>query len=265
MSEPDTPTAEPRFIDIHCHYLPAVDDGARDLQDTIGLLRAARRDGVRAAILTPHIYAGRWDNNRSLLLPRFAAVQRLAASKAIDIELFLGAEVHLLPESLALIDLDEAPFLGGWDDLKVLLLELPDGRIPADAISAVRFLLSRDVLPVIAHPERNKAVMRDPDAIEPFVLEGCLLQLTAASLIGEFGAPAARTARALLDRGWATLVASDAHNLAHRPPRMKAAWRWLCKHYGEAVAAELTERAPGRILAGRARFGLDQAMAGSLR
>ena len=249
-----------RLIDVHCHYLPGVDDGARTIQDAIALLRAACEDGAGAAVLTPHVHAGRWDNALSTLQPRFAAIRRLIAGKGIGIRLYLGAEVHLLPASLALIEAGDVPYLGGWDGMKVLLLELPDGHIPAEAIGSVRRLLRRDVLPMIAHPERNKAVMRNVDAIEPFVLEGCLLQLTAASVIGEFGDRAARASRELLERGWATLVASDAHHLMRRPPRLGAARRWLREHYGEAVAAEMTAVAPGRIVAGRAALGLDDGL-----
>ena len=257
MHEEDSSTDGPRLIDVHCHYLPAVDDGARDIQDAIALVRAAREDGTRVAVLTPHVFAGRWDNSLSMLRPRFAAFRKLIASKRIDIRLCLGAEVHLLPESIQLVEAGEAPMLGAWDGMPVMLLELPDGRIPSNALSGVRHLLRLGVLPMIAHPERNKDVMRDVDVIEPFVLEGCLLQLTAASVIGEFGERAARASRELLDRGWATLVASDAHHRVNRPPRLRAAHQWLTEHYGADIASEMTSVAPARIVAGRAVLGLD--------
>ncbi|MDO5102944.1 MAG: hypothetical protein Q4D91_08630 [Lautropia sp.] len=237
------------MIDIHCHYLPAVDDGARDLQTALKLIRRAHADGVRKLILTPHIYAGRWDNSLSFLLPRFLAFRNLVISKQIDVELYLGAEVHLLPESLRLLAEGEIPFIGGWDGMRVMLLEMPDGRIPPNAISAVRYLIREGVLPMLAHPERNKMVMdRGVQVLEPFIEEGCLLQLTAASVIGEFGERAATSAKAILERGWATAVASDAHNLRHRTSRMRQAYRHLRQHYGEAVAERLTREAPARLL-----------------
>lgn len=250
------------MIDVHCHYLPAVDDGANDLQTAIKLIRRAHADGVRKIVLTPHIYAGRWDNSLSFLLPRFEAFRNLVRSKGIEVELFLGAEVHLLPESLRLLAEGEIPFVGGWDGMRVMLLELPDGRIPPNAISAVRYLIREGVLPMLAHPERNKAVMGRVQALEPFVEEGCLLQLTAASVIGEFGERAQHAAQGILERGWATVVASDAHNLRHRTSRMKAAYRYLCRHYDEETAERLTRQAPGRLLSERHRLGLDAVVRG---
>ncbi len=248
------------MIDVHCHYLPAVDDGARDLQTALKLIRRAHADGVRKLVMTPHVYAGRWDNSLSFLQPRFEAFKKLVASKEIDVELYLGAEVHLLPESLRLLAEDEIPFIGGWDGMKVMLLELPDGRIPLNAVSAVRYLIREGVLPMLAHPERNKMVMSRVQTLEPFLAEGCLLQLTAASVIGEFGERARDAAAAILERGWATVVASDAHNLRHRTSRMKAAYRHLEQVYGKAVAEKLTCEAPGRLLDERLSLGIDSVV-----
>ena len=245
------------MIDVHCHYLPAVDDGAQDLQSALRLLRLARADGVRKLVLTPHVHAGRWDNSLGFLLPRFDAFRNLVASKNIDVELYLGAEVHLLPESLRLLNEGQIPFIGGWDGMKVMLLELPGGGIPPNALAAVRYLVGQGVLPMVAHPERNKTVMADVSSLEPFVEEGCLLQLTAASVIGEFGSRVYRTAQAILKKGWAGVVASDAHNASHRRTRMKAAFRFLRKHYGETVAERLLVSSPERLLNERQTLCMD--------
>lgn len=243
------------MIDLHCHYLPAVDDGAKDLHESLELLRAARRDGARQVVLTPHIFAGRWDHSLASLGPRFEAFAKLVADRRMGLELHLGAEVHLLPESLDLIDRGQAPFIGGWEGSKVVLLEMHDGRIPPFAIEAIRHLASRDVVAMIAHPERNRAVIANPSLMEQFVNEGCLLQLTAGSLVGGFGQPALEAAIALLDRGWATVVASDAHNLRHRPPMLRAARQELKRRYGRDVALALLEHRPAEILAGRRGAG----------
>ena len=140
-------------------------------------------------VLTPHIRAGQWDNSLGYLRPRFEAFQRLVASKAIDVKLYLGSEVSLQPESLKLLSEGQIPFVGGWDGMKVMLLDFPDARIPPNAIGAVRYLVRQGVLPMVAHPERNEAVMRKVDALEPFVEEGCLFQLTASSVAGPFALP----------------------------------------------------------------------------
>lgn len=247
------------MIDIHTHYLPAVDDGARDIQESIALVRLAVRDGARQVVLTPHVFGGRWDNTLGDLKPRFEAFRRLIASKGIAVDLFLGAEVHLLPESLALVERGDVPYIGGWEGERVLLLELHDGRIPPFAVSAVRHLRRLGVRPIIAHPERNKAVMADPDCLEPFLAEGCLLQLTAASIVGRFGPQAERAAFELLDRRWVQVVASDAHNGRYRPPMLRAAKAELKKRFGTVLAESLLERAPAKLIAARAALGIDAA------
>ena len=145
----------------------------------------------------------------------------------------------------------ELPMIGGLNGKKMMLLEFPDGAIPHGSDVACRMFADQGVHWLIAHPERNKAVMRNPDIIKPFVDMGCMLQLTAASVVGAFGRSAGQTAHTLLTRGLAHVVASDAHNLAHRPPRMGEARRYLSQHFGMGIAYRLTEENPARILAER--------------
>lgn len=237
------------MIDLHCHYLPGIDDGARDMDAALGLARAAYDNGIRTAVLTPHLYPGRWDNRRSAIEPVFAEFKQALVDNQIALEVRLGAEVHLLPDSLALLDIDEIPFLGMHKGNRVVLLEFPDGQIPVGAMMAVKFFLRRGVTPMIAHPERNKDVMRNIQKITPFVQEGCLLQLTAASVCGRFGSSALETAQKILDAGLAHVVATDSHNLAHRPPILAEAKLALSNRYGVETALRLTSINPGDIAA----------------
>ena len=239
----------PAMIDIHCHLLPAVDDGARGIQDSLALLKVAARDGIREMVLTPHIYFGRWDNSLPILRPRFEAFTRLVESKGIPIRLHLGAEVHLLVESIAMLERGEIPFLGVWESEPAMLIELHDGSIPPYTSTAMRIIRRHGVRPIIAHPERNRAVMKAPDRVEELLAEGCLLQLTAGSLTGGFGSAAEAAAHALLSRGRVSFVATDAHNLRHRPPVLSEARMVLAERYGESVAEDLTHRFPAMLLA----------------
>lgn len=235
------------MIDLHCHYLPGVDDGPQDLESALALAAAAVANGIHAAVLTPHIFAGRWDNTLSNLAPAFADFERAVKAADIPLVLRLGAEVHLLPESIALFEQRELPAIGSWQGQEVILLEFPDGSIPVGALQAVEYLLAHGATPMIAHPERNKDVMRSLARIEPFVRSGCLLQLTAASVCGWFGRPAHRCALQLLDKGWVTVIATDAHNLAHRPPVLAEARHELRIRYGNEAAEVLTLSNPARI------------------
>lgn len=236
--------------DVHCHYLPGVDDGARTMAEALGLLRAAVDNGITHAVLTPHAYPGVWDNRQATLAPRFARFREAAAEAGIPIALSLGAEVRLHPDSLQAVIAGELPLIGSLGGRGVVLLEFPDGNIPMGAMQACERLIAADITPLIAHPERNKQVMRQVASIRPFVEMGCLLQITAASVIGEFGEPAYRAADELLRQGLVAVVASDAHNLVHRPPRMAEARRMLARRFGQGFAHRLTHELPGEIVAG---------------
>ena len=236
------------MIDLHCHYLPFVDDGADSLEEALALARAAVANGIRHAALTPHVHPGRYENTLSGLKPRFDAFCRLLDSAHVPLQLHLAGEVRLLPESLTLLDEHEVPMLGTWNDQRVMLLEFPHEQIPPGSLKAVAYLRERGVLPMIAHPERNKHVMNNWRLIEPFVHEGCLLQLTAGSVGGMFGVPAQRTADRLLAAGWVTVMATDAHNLEHRPPVLAQGRRVIEHFYGSDAARLLTEINPAKIL-----------------
>jgi protein-tyrosine phosphatase len=236
------------MIDIHCHLLPGIDDGPPTLAAALDLARALVADGMDHVVCTPHVFPGRFENRRSSIHEEFLAFERALHEHGVDLSISYAGEVRLTPEVLGLLAIDELPFLGtGFNGQRTLLLEMPDGQIPLGAERFVARLLDAGIRPVIAHPERNRAVMDDPERIEDFVEMGCFLQLTAASVTGHFGARAQATARSLLDRGWVHAVASDAHNLNARRPRMREASEWLAKHYGHGAARQLVFMGPATL------------------
>jgi protein-tyrosine phosphatase len=236
------------MIDIHCHLLPGIDDGPPSLDAALALARALVEDKVHHVVCTPHVFPGRFENRRSTIELEFAQFQQALQAAGIDLTLSFAGEVRLTPEVLPLLDKGELPFLGRTASGEAtLLLEMPDGQIPLGSERFVGRLLDKNILPVLAHPERNRAVMEDPSRLEGFVEMGCMLQLTAASVVGLFGPKAHTTARTLLEAGWVHAVASDAHNLGGRKPRMSAAREWLTKTYGQAVARQLLVMGPAAI------------------
>lgn len=236
------------MIDLHCHYLPGVDDGPPDMARAVELAASAAASGITHAVLTPHVYPGVWDNSLGALRPAIELFRAALASAGVPLEVSLGGEVRLLPECLERADRDELPTIGHWSGERVVLLEFPDGQIPVGTENAVAYLRQRKYVPMIAHPERNKAVMDDPRKLRPLVEAGCLVQLTAASVIGAFGERAERTALHLLDAGVVTVVATDAHNLTRRPPRLAEARGYLEARYGAEMADSLTRATPAKIV-----------------
>jgi protein-tyrosine phosphatase len=236
------------MIDLHCHYLPGVDDGPPDMGRALELAALAAASGITHAVLTPHVYPGVWDNTLESLRPATDAFREALAASGVPLQVSLGGEVRLLPECLERVDRDQLPTVGHWGERRVLLLEFPDGQIPVGAENAVSYLLKRGYVPLLAHPERNKAVMLDPRRLQALVEAGCLVQLTAASIIGAFGEKAQRTALQLLEAGLVTVIATDAHNVAYRPPRLAEARALVDTLYGPETADALTRTTPAKIL-----------------
>lgn len=253
LERPSLPqSADASVIDLHCHLMPFVDDGADSVEECMALATAASAEGVEHLVLTPHLHPGRWPNVRSMLAPRFDALRRMVATSGLPLTLSLGAEVRLHPESLDLVHADEVPMLGLWEGERVMLTELPHEQVPPGTLQAVKWLRARGIRPLLAHPERNKGLMLDPAKIVPLVEAGCLLQVTAGSIVGAFGEPAMKLAHQLLDEDRVTVVASDSHNLAHRPPMMRAAREALKARWGEERAFALTDANPRAVVSGAA-------------
>jgi protein-tyrosine phosphatase len=239
------------MIDLHCHLLPGIDDGAQTEEESIGLLQQAIADGITHMVLTSHVQPGRYNNNFNNLQIPFQRLQEIVKVRQLTIKLSLGGEVRLCDEILQLFADDNIPFIGTYNNKKVLLLELPHNSIPAGSDKLIDWLMERNILPMIAHPERNKAIIDDISKAKPFIMSGCLFQLTAMSVTGDFGKKAYGIAHQFLDQGLATIIASDAHNSKRRPAILSKAFNHVAEKYSEALAKELLIETPGRILASR--------------
>ena len=238
------------MIDLHCHYLPGIDDGAQTLEESLDLARAAVAAGITAAVMTPHVHPGRYENTGSSVRKLCAAFQQVLQHKDIPLKIYAGGEVRISSDIMEMVEDDEIPFLGEVDGYRIILLEFPHSHLVFGADNLIRWLLARRIRPLIAHPERNKDVMRNIDKLRPFVDMGAMLQLTGASVIGQFGKPALQCARQIIDREWATVVATDAHNLKHRPPNLDLAYKALVELGGDDFARRLTTDMPSTIVSG---------------
>lgn len=245
------------MIDLHCHFLPAIDDGSQSMAESLDLARASVADGITHAALTPHIHPGRYENIRSTVASATAQFRSALAEANIPLQVFPAGEVRLTADIIDLFEEDELPFLGEVDGYKILLLEFPYGQIPVGTDKLAHWLLANNVRPLIAHPERNKVIMQNIERTSPFIEMGCLMQVTAGSLLGEFGKAAQDCATLMLERNWVSVIATDAHNLLHRAPVMTPARHWLVEHFGAGVADALTRVTPAKIL------GIDLAGAGT--
>ncbi len=172
------------MIDLHCHFLPGIDDGAQTLADGLALAQAAVADGITYSVMTPHIHPGRYENTRSTIEKAFKDF-RLALRKArVALHIGMAAEVRLSPDIVALLSQNEVPFLGELDGHRIILLEFPHTQITPGADKLIERLLQHNIRPLIAHPERNQDVIRDLSKIEPFIPGQYLVRVALRLQIG---------------------------------------------------------------------------------
>ncbi|MDQ7988793.1 MAG: CpsB/CapC family capsule biosynthesis tyrosine phosphatase [Candidatus Dactylopiibacterium sp.] len=252
------------MIDIHCHLLPGVDDGPATEDESLALARACVADGIRHVVATPHVFPGRFHNDRHSIAAASEAFAARLAEHGIPLGLSYGGEVRFSVELLDLLHEDRIPFLGECAGLRTMLLELPDALMPVGAPSLARHLVTLGVLPVLVHPERNKAIMEKPERAARLVDAGCCLQITAASIVGQFGPRVLAATDFLLREGWVSAVASDAHNLKGRPPRMREASAALTERFGARLAQELCVSGPARLCGRRLAVGQAAALTPSV-
>ena len=235
------------MIDLHCHILPGIDDGAADMAESLALLRLAQQQGISHMLATPHLHAGRYSNTAASVAAALSALQQAATAAGIDITLAGAAEVRIGAEILPLIEQQQMPFIGRYQGNKVLLLELPHSHIPAGSDKLLAWLARHDITVMLAHPERNRDLLAAPDKIKSFIKAGCLFQLTAAALDGDMGADVKALAGQWLKQGLYHVIASDAHSVKRRPPKLQQAYQQSCLLVGEEQARQLCMLNPAQL------------------
>jgi protein-tyrosine phosphatase len=229
-------------IDLHSHILPGVDDGPATLEESLELARCAAADGIRVIAATPHVrddYPTTPTTMERLLAELRAAIQ----SEGIPIDVRPGGEIAI--DWLDRLSDDDLARFGLAGSPHYLLVEFPYAGWPLSLHEWVFRLVTRQITPVIAHPERNADVQANPDELRPLVDAGALVQITAASLDGRIGRSSKAAAIGLIDRGLAHLLASDAHTPEVREAGLKAASEAVDD---EALARWLTLEMPMAIV-----------------
>jgi len=237
-----------QFVDVHCHCLPGLDDGPGTMAEAVALCRALVADGCATAVATPH-QLGRYEGLTPASRIRWAVHDLNAALLEADVPLAVvaGADVRLDGRIPALLDAGRILTLAGGG--RYLLVELPD-EVFIDISPLLIQLAEREVTAVISHPERHAFLLRRPDAARPWAEKGALFQITAASLCDDFGPEIERAAWYWLEQGMAALVASDAHDLLDRRPRMSQAFGLIAERLGHGVACRACIANPAAVLAG---------------
>lgn len=237
------------MIDIHCHILPDFDDGAADLAESLQMARMAVSSGTTGIVVTPH-FLGEAASLRQIpgLLDRYEQLKRAIAREGIPLKLYLGSEILCLPETPQLAARHALPTIG---NTHYLLTEFYFNEPASYMDEMLESLAQLGYTPVVAHPERYKAVQQDLRLAERWFARGHILQVNKGSLLGAFGPRVRHTGQGILNEGLAHLIASDAHGSDQRTPHMGLLRQWLDENCDPEYAEVLLERNPARIVAGQ--------------
>ena len=232
------------FTDIHSHILYGVDDGAKTLEESLAMLRLAAEAGTTDIVATPHVN-GQFEFDPELIDERIAELNARST-----IRIHRGCDFHLEAENIE--DAIANPDKYTINNRGYLLVEFPDLSIFTSTQEILSDLISAGMMPIITHPERNNHLRQRLIDIGHWVELGCMVQVTAGSVTGRFGGRAKSCVDQLMERGLIHFVASDAHDLEHRPPSLREAYAELKRRWGAERVDPLFVDNPGAVLTGEA-------------
>jgi protein-tyrosine phosphatase len=233
------------MIDIHCHPLPAVDDGARDLETAIEMCRMAAEDGTTHLVATPHCNY-QYEFNPVVNRAKLAELQEAIGEKP---KLLLGCDFHLSYDNIQqLIQNHEHYTVNGT---KYVLVEFGEFFIPEQIDHVFYDIECAGLTPILTHPERNPVFQRKPGLLYRWITRGCLCQVTAKSLTGGFGKAPRRFAQQWLEQNWIHIFASDAHDPKYRPPILSECHKMIAEAQGAEAADRLLDTNPRAVIEGR--------------
>ncbi len=228
------------MIDIHCHILPGIDDGAPDLNASLAMADMAVADGIEVVIATPHI-DGSGYLSMAMINTAVDQLNSVLQQRGIALVVLPGAEVqaHVAIQLAKQFSLASGSFF---------LLEFPHSHLPSDSVDLVYSLVRQGLTPIIAHPERNREISMEPGKLTLLIEAGARAQITAGSLTGELGANAQTCARFLLKRNMVHFMATDSHSPNFRKPMLSKAVKKAKKYLGRQGALALVRDNPLALL-----------------
>jgi protein-tyrosine phosphatase len=228
------------MIDLHCHILPGVDDGACDLSESIAMARKAVEQGIHTIVATPHHLNNQYENPKPVILDRVNELNQALQEEKIDLQVLPGQETRIFGE---MVEGYEAGEIQTINNTPYVLVEFSSGHVPRYTEQLFYNLQMNGLIPIIVHPERNQEIIERPEILYQLVKKGALTQVTAASIAGHFGKKIKNFTLQLIEANLTHFIASDAHNLSNRTFKMREAFGIIQEKYGNEMVYLLTENA----------------------
>lgn len=233
------------MIDLHCHMLPGIDDGAPDQETALAMARIAVADGIEVTACTPHITPGRYDNRAASIHQSVTELQQQLDAEGIALRLTGGADAYLSADLLDRLRDGSAPTL---HRSRYFLLEPSHHVAPPGFEESIAGFVAAGFVPIITHPERLSWINTHYEVFRRIALGGAWLQVTAGSLTGRFGEGARYWGERMLDEGLVHILATDAHGMRRRTPRLAEGRDAAEKYVGKDEAQRLVRGRPQSVL-----------------
>jgi protein-tyrosine phosphatase len=239
------------MIDLHCHLLPGVDDGAKDLDSALAMARIAVADGIRTTACTPHIQPGVYDNTPERIRNGVSKLQAAIDKAEIPLTLVVGSDAHIRPDFVAAL---RAGQIAPLHASRYVLFEPPHHVAPPAMDSVLFDMLANGYVPILTHPERLTWMGQHYEMLKRLVGSGVWLQITAGSLTGRFGRNPQHLAERMLGDGLVHILATDAHSTHRRPPLLREGMEAAARVIGNEEAHHLVVTRPQAVLENRTIF-----------
>ena len=235
------------MIDIHSHILPEVDDGSHSLEESIQMCRTSAEDGVTVMVATPHAHDGVHTTHDPEFLGQKVAELNEQLGGALRV--VIGCELRFTHDIVRQVcQTKSAPTIAGGP---YVLVEFPHTVVPPGSERPLFELMSNQITPIIAHPERNQMLIAEPERFFPIIEMGALGQMDTGSITGQFGKRVQQAVRVMLEHGLIHFIASDCHNTRNRLPGMSEAVALTAEIVGDEYARAIADANPLAVVEGR--------------
>ena len=233
------------MIDIHCHIVPNIDDGAKNLDDALEMAKIAYSEGIRKIVNTSHYHPSFEYKKGKELFENIKEFNKTLKLNNIDIEVFIGNELYYSEDIIEIIEQKEFYTL---NNSKYLLIEFQTIRFPKNLVDIIYEIKIRGYVPILAHVERYKEVQENVNLIYECINEGALIQVNSSSVIGRNGKDAKKVSEVLLDNNMVHFIATDAHGSQRRRPIIKETYDYVYNKYGSEKAEILFIENPNKVI-----------------
>lgn len=240
-----------QMIDLHCHILPGIDDGAQTVTDSLVMAQKAIEEGIHTIVATPHHQNGKYINERTSIIHQVKQLNDELQQHNIPLTILPGQEVRLYGDLLE--DYEAGKIVTLNETNKYIFIEFPSNHVPRYAEQLFYELRVKGMIPIIVHPERNAELIERPDKLYNLVNKGALTQVTAGSLLGKFGKKIKKFSLQLVEHNLTHMIASDAHNTTSRGFHLAESYELIEKEFGATVMNDLREN-PYLIISGKAIY-----------